>query len=257
MTGKNKKIIIAVMAAVAVVSALFAGIILGRSFNIADGLLPKQEGRRAQEIIVSNDVLNLAEAWNEYISADIQQADIRFSIESNILDFEESLAIRIGKLDGKPLTHIRKGGIDAYIYNDTLYLADEAYFDIMGREFTADDADIKEVLTFAYELIKDSEFTVEKTDGKTVYQLMLTQQQIEQMLAGALDEMQEVTIAVDYGLLELVLEDGNLEGVYLTCEGEIGFLGMNMDLKMTVDIRTEAINGGDIWVPDQILKKIK
>ncbi|MBE6895314.1 MAG: hypothetical protein E7483_06935 [Ruminococcaceae bacterium] len=257
MTGRNKKVIIAVVASVAVIAALLTGIVLGRSFEIADALLPERADRQRQEIIVSNDALNIAAAWNNYISADIQQADVTFSMESNILDFEEKLAIRIGKFDGKPITHIRKGGIDAYIYNDKLYIDDQAYFDIMGREFTVEDAQIKEMLGFAYDLVKNGEVNVEKDGDTTVYQLMLTQQQIEQMLADVIDEMDEVTIAVDYGLLEMVLEKDKLKGVYLTCEGEIGFLGMNMELKMSVDVDTQAVENGDIWVPADIMEKIK
>lgn len=255
--AKNKKIIIAVAAGAILVAALLAGIIIGRSFKIAQNQQLEHSENIEQEIIMPDDIFHLAKAWDEYMSADIQQAEVALIIESKAFAFDEKFSVQAGKLNDKPLTHIRKGMLDGYIYNGTLYVDDDASFDIVGRKFTANDADIKQVLGFIYDLIKNAEFSVTEEAEQTVYQLVLTQQQIEQLLGDILNNAEELEVAVDKGTLRIVLEDNELAGVYVGCDGVVYLLGMELPLTVAVDTHTNAVNGAAISVPKDILDKMQ
>ena len=258
MKGSNKKTLLAVLAGLAVVVVLIAGISMGRALNEADNIIPENNGNsEGQEIFMPTDIYRLVRAWDDYMTADVKQAEVFLKLESKAFAIDEHISVQAGKLDGKPLAHIKKGMIDAYIYNNTLYIEDEAKFDIVGREFSVEDIDVKEMLEFIYKLANNSEFAVEETENGAVYRLTLTQQQIEQLIGESLGQISETDVAVKKGELIITTENNALAGLDIICDGVLYILNFETPLTLSVNVETTAVNGGEISVPKFIKDKMK
>lgn len=257
MKGTDKKFLI-IIAAIVAAAALFAGILFGRTFLISDNIVPGQEDiSEGQEIVVPTHIYRLVKAWDDYMSADIKQAEIVLLLESKAFAIDEHISVQAGKMDGKPLAHIKKGMIDAYIYNNTLYIEDEAKFDIVGREFSVEDIEVKEMLEFIYNLANNSEFSVTENENVTEYRLALTQQQIEQLMGAGFENISELDIAVKHGELVMSTEDKALSGFAVTLDGSVYILGIESPVTLSVNVETTAVNGGEISVPKFIKDKMK
>ena len=246
-----------VAAAVVLVAALVVGIFFGRNFLITDNIIAEQgTGSETQEIVVPTDIYRLVKAWDSYMSADLKRAEVVLMLESKAFSLDEAVSVEAGNVNGKPFAYISKGALDAYIFDNTLYIEDDARFDIAGREFSVEDADIRQVLEFIYKLANNSEFTVDETEKGTEYRLSLTQQQIEELVGESLGKISEADISVKKGELVMTTKDNSLAGFDIICDGTVYILGFEAPVTLSVMVETSAENGIQIAVPDFLKDKI-
>ncbi|MBE6886899.1 MAG: hypothetical protein E7484_00590 [Ruminococcaceae bacterium] len=259
-----KTIVLIILVAVAVTAAFMAGSFIGKK-NSTDTNIPADRPRpeidsnsseNSEQNRMSDDIFNLITAFDEYMKASVQQAEVEIGFRFGAIETDEEFKMRSGTVDEVPVTHIQRGRLDIYICDGQVFVEDDnAHFSINKTE-DYNSLNMKKLFAVVYEITQKGDFSVATVENETVYTLTLTQRQIDDIINSLQGTMEESNVVIEKGVLKITLENGTLESFDITCNGYMKILSSQVEGGISVETDL-SVSEYAISVPASVMEQLK
>ena len=259
-----KTIVLMLLVAAVVTVAFLAGSFMGKKNGVdtnipADSPRPEidsnssESGEQNRE---SDNIFNLIAAFDDYMKATVQQAEVEVKFTFGSLETDEKVSIRTGVVEGISVNHIQYGKLDIYICDGQVFVEDDNAHFSLNKTDKYDKFNMKEMFAVAYEIVQKGDFSVETVENETVYTLSLTQQQIEDILDSLQGTMRENNAVIEKGVFRITLENGKMDSFDILFNGYIQILSSKIEGGISIETDL-SVSEQAIVVPPSVMEQVK
>ena len=191
------------------------------------------EGRYESTEVLSDALLQLADAWQALNEPDALGAKIVLEADCGPIVLNESFDFYHWKNEGAPVNSLQKNGY-------AVYFSDGAVCDSSGSVITDSDRDTVEaakLLDIAYEICMNARLESSETVEGTIYSVILDENGMKEVAYAIVPEAKNLDIGFTGGSIQVIIRDGKLQNLLISCSGKLEVLLSEADVKIGAELQ--------------------
>ncbi len=191
------------------------------------------EGRYESTEVLSDALLQLADAWQALNEPDALGAKIVLEADCGPIVLNESFDFYHWKNEGAPVNSLQKNGY-------AVYFSDGAVCDSSGSVITDSDRDTVEaakLLDIAYEICMNARLESSETAEGTIYSVILDENGMKEVAYAIVPEAKNLDIGFTGGSIQVIIRDGKLQNLLISCSGKLEVLLSEADVKIGAELQ--------------------
>lgn len=196
---------------------------------------------------ITGDLIRMANAWLKLNQAEALEAEISLKASCGPVALDDSLDFYRWNSDGTLISSIRK-------YGYALYFTDSAICDKDGNVVLASEAPTVEaakLLDIAYQACLNGDMDCTESEGSYLYTLSLDEEGMEAVAHAIAPETEGMDILFDTGSIQLVLSDGAMRSITISCGGSVQVVLSSAEVALEAEL-TFAQGAVEAEIPEAV-----
>lgn len=214
------------------------------SFEMPDAVLATVNHLDDDLPVITEDVLSLLAAWQQWRNQSSQTAVMSLSADLGPLVVNQSFNFYAGQFDGKPVYAISKDGVSVYWSGDQVVRQDGTPASGEEKELAKTSA----LLEVLYDTCQNAAFTKTQQNGSDIYTIRLDADGMEALAALIAPDSQKLDMTFRSGELTVHVTQGTIRRLSFDCSGKVKVVSLEETASLHGEI--EFVDGS-VVIPER------
>ena len=207
------------------------------SFEVPDAVLDTVNSLDGELPVITEDVLSLLAAWQQWKNQSSQTAVMSLSASLGPLVVDQSFNFYTGQFDGKQIYAISKDGVSVYWSGDQIVRHDGMPASAEEKELAKTSA----LLDVLYDICQNASFTKTQQNGIEVYTIQLDADGMEELAVRIAPDSRKLDLTFRSGELTIYVKQGAIHRISFDCAGKMKVVSLEKPASLRGEI--EFIDG--------------